>query len=325
MGRLGIGLVLPQRAILFGAAGWPDLIELARAVDRDHRFSSVWVGDSIMAKARPDPIATLGALAAATSRVRLGVGCMASFPLRDPVVFAAQWASLDSLSGGRMQLAVCTGIGLGGTSAREGAVWGVPDRERGARMAENMEICRRLWSEDDVSFAGRFRAFEHATIRPRPEQAPCPIWIAANPQPAMAEKPLRRVAKIADGFMLAEVRPGLFASLWPKLERCLQDAGRDPAEFPNIVYLNVNIARDRQTALEETGRFLNEYYGPVFTPEMAAGWTAAGTPRDCAGHLRRFADAGAKAVALRITAWDPRAQFDRLCNDVLPLLDNPSI
>ncbi len=321
MARIGFGLVLPQRAILFGAARWGDLLDLARAADRDPRFDSVWVGDSIMAKARPDAIATLGALAAATSRVRLGVGCMASFPLRDPVVFAAQWASLDSLSGGRMQLAVCTGIGLGGTSAREGAVWGVRDAERGARMAENIEICRRLWSEDDVSFAGRFRAFEHATIRPRPDQQPCPIWIAANPPPAMAEKPLRRVAKIADGFMLAQVRPGLFAALWPKLERYLRDEGRDPAAFPNIVYMNVNVAGDRRSALDETARFLNDYYGPVFSPEMTADWTAAGTPRECADHLRRFAEAGAKAIALRVTGWDQRTQFARLAGEVLPLLD----
>lgn len=322
MARIELGLVLPQRAILFGAAGWSDLLDLAIAADRDSRFGSVWVGDSLMAKARPDAIATLGALAAATSRVRLGAGCMASFPLRDPVVFAVQWASLDSLSGGRMQLAVCTGIGLGGTSAREGAVWGVRDAERGARMAENIEICRRLWSEDDVSFAGRFRAFEHATIRPRPDQQPCPIWIAANPQITMAEKPLRRVAKIADGFMVAQVRPALFAALWPKLERYLRDEGRDPAHFPNIAYMNVNVARDRQSALEETSRFLNEYYGPVFSPEMAAGWTAAGTPRECAGDLRRLADAGAKAIALRITGWDQRTQFERLVNEILPLLDD---
>jgi alkanesulfonate monooxygenase SsuD/methylene tetrahydromethanopterin reductase-like flavin-dependent oxidoreductase (luciferase family) len=322
MARIDVGLVLPQRAILFGAADWTDLLDLARAADSDARFGSLWVGDSIMAKARPDAIAILGALAAITRRVRLGVGCMASFPLRDPVVFAAQWASLDSLSDGRMQLAVCTGIGLGGTSAREGAVWGVPDTERGARMAENIEICRRLWTEDDVGFAGCFRSFDHATIRPQPTQRPCPIWIAANPQPAMAEKPLRRVAKIADGFMLAQVWPGLFATLWPKLERYLRDEGRDPDGFPTVAYMNINITRDRQSALAETKRFLEEYYGPVFSPEMTAAWTAAGTPAQCAEHLHELIKARAKAIALRITGWDQKAQFERLAGEVVPLIED---
>ena len=79
--------------------------ELARAADKNPRFESVWVGDSLMAKPRPDAITALGALTAVTSRLRLGVGCMASFALRDPLVFALQWGSLDLFSGGRMQLA----------------------------------------------------------------------------------------------------------------------------------------------------------------------------------------------------------------------------
>src|SRR5579872_5029368 len=122
--------------MLFGVAGWAEMLVLARAADQNPLFDSVWVGDSVMAKARPESLTSLGALTAATSRVRLGVGCMASFPVREPVIFAEQWANLDFISNGRMQLAVCTGIGLGGTSAKEGAVWGVRDSERGDRMAE---------------------------------------------------------------------------------------------------------------------------------------------------------------------------------------------
>src|SRR5215831_14999558 len=97
MAHTSFGLTIPQRAILFGASSWPELLELARAADKNLQFESVWVGDSLTAKPRPDAIAALGALVAVTSRVRLGVGCMASFALRDPLVFALQWASLDLL------------------------------------------------------------------------------------------------------------------------------------------------------------------------------------------------------------------------------------
>lgn len=144
--KIRFGLTLPQRAIPFGASTWPELLELARATDANQLFDSLWVGDSVMAKARPDSVALLGALTSVTTRLRLGVGCMASFAVREPVVFAEQGASLDLISQGRMQLAVCTGIGLGGTSAKEGAIWGVKDSERGQRMAENRAICRKLWS-----------------------------------------------------------------------------------------------------------------------------------------------------------------------------------
>lgn len=314
------GFTIPQRATLFGATTWAEMLDLAGVADENPLFASLWVGDSLMAKARPEAVALLGALTSSTSRLRLGVGCMASFALREPVMFAEQWATLDYISKGRMQLAVCTGIGLGGTSAREGAVWAVRDSERGERMAENIAICRRLWNEEQVSFAGKYRSFEDARINPKPVQKPCPIWIAANPRPALSGKPLRRVAEIADGWMLAQVWPGLFGKLWPKLEGYLRANGRDPETFPNIAYHNVNIAKDRASALEETMRFLHEYYGPVFSAEQAQGWTALGTPEECAADLKQLMRSGAKTITLRITGWNQRAQFQRLVDEVLPFV-----
>jgi alkanesulfonate monooxygenase SsuD/methylene tetrahydromethanopterin reductase-like flavin-dependent oxidoreductase (luciferase family) len=321
--RTAFGLTLPQRATLFGAATWDQLLGLARAADRNDLFDSVWVGDSVMAKPRPDALALLGALSAATTRVRLGVGCMASFALREPVLFAQQWSTLDFISHGRMQLAVCTGIGLGGTSAKEGAVWGVRDSERGARMAENAAICRKLWSEEQVTFAGKFRSFNDASVSPKPIQRPCPIWIAANPRPALSGKPLRRVAELADGWMAAQVWPGLFSALWSRLSKHLIAAGKDPQVFPNIAYHNINLGDDRASALDETRRFLQEYYGPVFSAEQAEGWTAAGTPNECIEDLNRLVRAGAKAITLRITGWNQRDQLDRIVAEVLPYVDSP--
>jgi alkanesulfonate monooxygenase SsuD/methylene tetrahydromethanopterin reductase-like flavin-dependent oxidoreductase (luciferase family) len=297
------------------------MIALAREADRIALFDSVWVGDSVMAKPRPDSISLLGALSAATTRVKLGVGCMASFPIRDPIVFALQWATLDLISGGRMVLAVCTGIVAGGVSAREGSAWGIKDTARGNRMAENIEICRRLWSEDRVSFHGKYHSFDDVTVTPRPIQQPCPIWIAANPQPHEAEKPLRRVVRIADGWMSANAFPGLFAANWEKLEVYLKEAGKDPATYPTIAYHNVNINPDRAAALEESKRFLDEYYGPVFAPPMVEGWTAAGTPKQCAEDLRAIARSGAKTITLRITSWDQAGQLQRLVHEVLPLVN----
>jgi len=202
-----LGFTIPQRGIFFGVGTWPQMLELAREADRNPRFDSVWVGDSVMAKPRPESTALLGALASATSRVRLGVGCMASFPLRDPIVFAYQWATLDLISAGRMQLAVCTGIVAGGVSAREGAVWSMKDTQRGNRMAENLAICRRLWSEREVNFEGKFRSFQGVTIEPRPVQQPCPIWIAANPAPQTGEN----CRRLDDGQSVSEIIRDLLA------------------------------------------------------------------------------------------------------------------
>jgi alkanesulfonate monooxygenase SsuD/methylene tetrahydromethanopterin reductase-like flavin-dependent oxidoreductase (luciferase family) len=317
--KVSFGLTIPQRGVFFDIATWSQMLALAREADKNPLFDSVWVGDSVMAKPRPESVALLGALSSATERVRLGVGCMASFPIRDPIVFAYQWATLDLISSGRMQLAACTGIVAGGVSAKEGSIWNIKDGARGNRMAENIAICRRLWAEDNVTFIGKYRSFEDVTITPRPVQQPCPIWIAANPPPNQCEIPLRRVARIADGWMTVQIFPGMLGALWSKLSTYLSDEGKDPATFPNIAYHNININPDRIAALEESKRFLDLYYGPVFAAPMVEAWTAAGTPTQCADHLRALIHDGAKSITLRITSWDQRKQYDRLVKEVLPL------
>jgi alkanesulfonate monooxygenase SsuD/methylene tetrahydromethanopterin reductase-like flavin-dependent oxidoreductase (luciferase family) len=85
-----------------------------------------------------------------------------------------------------------------------------------------------------------------------------------------------------------------------------------------MAYHNVNHSPSRQAALEESKRFLDEYYGPVFSPAMVEAWTAAGSPAECVEHLRALARDGAKTITLRITGWQQEEQFARLVNDVLP-------
>src|SRR5579872_5677749 len=99
-----IGLTLPNRGVLFGVTTAAQMLEMAEIADRSEQFQSVWVGDSLFGKPRMESIALLSGIAARTKRVRLGPACMASFPLRDPVLLAYQWASLDLLSEGRTVL-----------------------------------------------------------------------------------------------------------------------------------------------------------------------------------------------------------------------------
>jgi alkanesulfonate monooxygenase SsuD/methylene tetrahydromethanopterin reductase-like flavin-dependent oxidoreductase (luciferase family) len=323
MNTTSFELTLPQRGVLFGIGTLPDLIALACEAESGGLFDSIWVGDSLFAKPRPDSLTLLGGLATATQRVRLGVGCMASFPVRDPIVFAYQWGTLDLLSQGRMLLAACTGIVAGGASAHEGAHWGVTDRERAARLEENMQICRRLWSEEKVSFRGAFHSFEDVTVQPRPVQQPCPIWIASNPRPIpgkshLWQRALRRVARLADGWMTVQMAPNMLASNWETICTLLQEEGRDPATFPNMAYHNINLQADRQAALEESKRFLDAYYGPVFSPPMVESWTAAGTPQQCIEHLQALVRDGARSITLRLTSWHQTEQYKRLVHEVLP-------
>src|SRR5215475_16133141 len=103
------GLSLPNRGVLFGATSVDELIEVSEAAEASGAFDSVWVGDSLFAKPRLESLVLLSAIAARTRRVRLGTCCLSTFPLRDPIFLAAQWAALDQVSHGRMILGACIG------------------------------------------------------------------------------------------------------------------------------------------------------------------------------------------------------------------------
>ncbi|WP_214409185.1 LLM class flavin-dependent oxidoreductase [Sphaerisporangium fuscum] len=314
------GLLIPQRGARFGLDSLDRLLRLAVDAEDSGLFGSVWVGDSLTAQPRADSLSLLGALGAMTGRVRLGTACLASFSLRDPALLAYQWATLDQISNGRMVLGACTGLVSGGVSAREGAHWGVADRERAPRLEENIEICRRLWTGKPVDFDGRFHSYQGISVDPTPVQDPCPILIAANPwEPRFAERAMRRVATMADGWMTAGSWPGLFEALWGLLRDQLAEAGRDPDTFPVVAMHNINIGPDRDECLAETGRFIAVHENDDEVPApMLEAWTAAGPPGRCAADLSGLLAKGAGHIVLRITSWDQRGQLRRLVEEVLP-------
>ncbi len=319
---VSFGITIPQRGAFIGVAPLPELLTLAVRAEETGLFDSVWVGDSLTAKPRPESLTLLGALAGMTERLRLGVGCMASFPVRDPATFAYQWATLDQISEGRMVLAACTGIvSAAGASASEGRNFGgVRDVDRPRRMVENIEICRRLWRGETIDHEGT-SSYSQLRIEPVPVQDPCPIWIAANPAPGRYwERSLRRVATVADGFQTCVMAPGVLAAMRDEVATHLVDVGRDPDTFPVMAYHNVNIGPDRSSCLAETQDFLDAYYGPVFTEEATRWWTAAGPPEACVEQLQDLIDQGATEITLRCTSFDQKGQFDRLVGEVLPAL-----
>src|ERR1700731_856291 len=113
---------------------------------------------------------TLGFLAAVTKRIGLSTGILIA-PQRQTGVIAKQAAEVDILSGGRLRL----GIGVGWNHV-EYAALGVDWKTRGARQAEQVQVLRRLWSGDLVSFTGRFHNLQDVSIVPPPVQRPIPIW-----------------------------------------------------------------------------------------------------------------------------------------------------
>ncbi len=331
MARSPFGLTLANRAVVLGAIRARDLLDLAVAAEASGAFDAVWVGDSLLAKPRLESVTLLSALAGATRRVRLGVGCLATFVHRHPVLFAHQWASLDQLSDGRAWLAVC----LGGpdeqsrAQALEHRVMGVAAGERVGRLEEGITILRKLFGGREVSHQGRFHRFEGVTLEPRPVQQPCPIWIASNPTgltwkggasaaAEVVERAFRRVARYADGWMTNKLSPEEFRRQWARITAMAREEGRDPAQLGSALYHNININEDRQAALEESKKFLDTYYTSSFSPAFVEGWTVAGSPKQCVEQLRAYLEAGLDHVALRLTSWDQRGQLRRFLEEVAP-------
>src|ERR1700740_512205 len=137
------GLTLPNRGVIIGATTVEEMLEMAQWAD-GAGWDSVWVGDSIFAKPRLDAIALLGAIAARTKRVRLGPACFASTPLRNPLLLAYQWASLDFMSNGPTVFVACQGQpeAGGGAFDKEFDALRVDPASRMRRMEEAIEIMR---------------------------------------------------------------------------------------------------------------------------------------------------------------------------------------
>ena len=188
-----------------GFGGWPfpekdpgllwEYADEAEALNID----SIWLSDRIVSSVMSmEPIVALSFLAARTSKLKFGTSVLA-LPLRNPAVLAKEIATLDFLSGGRMLPA----IGLGTEDEREFEACGSRKSQRAGRTDEAIQIMRLLWSEDNVSFQGRYFTLNEVTIEPKPVQEELPpIWIGGR-----SEAALRRVAKLGDGWLVSQATP----------------------------------------------------------------------------------------------------------------------
>lgn len=322
--KVRFGLTLSNRGVITGAATLEDLYSLARLADQEPAWDSVWVGDSILAKPRLDALVLLGALAAITERVKLGPACMASTPLRDALLLAYQWASLDFLSGGRTIFVACQGQPGpgGGQFEEEFAAFRVDPSSRMRRMEEAIEILRLTSSQENVSYHGEYNSFDGVTILPRPIQQPIPIWVTANPpvdKPKMRERALRRVARLGDGWMTTMNTPESFAANLQAIEHYAREEGRELGpDFEACLYYNINVNEDREAAFQEAKRYLDAYYGVDYDRALVERWVALGTPDECIEQIRAFVEAGATTITLRLASYDQQGQFERVTREVLP-------
>jgi alkanesulfonate monooxygenase SsuD/methylene tetrahydromethanopterin reductase-like flavin-dependent oxidoreductase (luciferase family) len=319
------GVILPNRGVVLGLTTVKALLAQAEAAEAIPLIDSVWVGDDLFINRRVDSLTLLAAIAGRTERVLLGPACMGSFALREPRVFAYEWASLDVIANGRTRLVVCSGGGQNANWPAEEAIMGIDPKTRRRRMVEHMAVLRHLWSKDGAPFDGQFFRFSGATLEPKPVQNPCPIWLGTNGvalpdgrDAGASEIALNRMAQHADGWMTIGVSPGGFARSWQRIHAIAREHERDPSGFGNVLFHHINLGVDQGAAVDEAMRFLHPYQGPDMTAERLLTRGAFGTAAECIAQLRQYRDAGCERVAFRLCGTgDPIEQLRRIADEVL--------
>jgi alkanesulfonate monooxygenase SsuD/methylene tetrahydromethanopterin reductase-like flavin-dependent oxidoreductase (luciferase family) len=316
------GISLPNRGALFGLTDVDELIETAKLAEQSGVFESVWFGDSLIHKPRLEAITMLAAVASHTKKVRLGTICMASFPVRHPVLLAIQWASLDQISKGRALLGVC----IGGGHEGELRAFGVKREERVGRMKEGIELLRQIWSDKEVVHRGKYYTLEGYNIVPKPVQKPPPIWIAVSPEREQAgdkivDQAMRRVGALGDGYITMGVTAEELGKRLKVIEQTAAEIGKDLSGFEVSIHGMVNINNSKRAAYAQAKDYFNHYYGPTYPSEsLIKVWLAHGPPKDCAGLIQEWIDMGITTPVLRFTSNDQLGQITRFIEEVLPLL-----
>lgn len=272
-------------------------------------FDSGWTQENTLsASPQLGPIETMTYAAACTQQLRLGCVVFVT-TLHSPAHLAKSIATLDQLSGGRIDV----GVGTGGKQ-RPFAAFGMTSERYVARFTEGVALMKALWTQPSVTFDGEFWQLSDAAMEPKPAQKPYPpIWFGASGEPA-----LRRAVRLGDGFFGAGSTPtARFADQVQLVRATVAEYGRDPADFPIAKRLYIAVDDNASRARSRINDAMEQLYGRR-VPDIEAA-AVAGTPADCAAEVSKAANAGAELV-LFTTMFDQAEQAERLAAEVIPLV-----
>ncbi len=290
------------------------VIDMARTAE-SAGLDSVWVGDSLTAKPRLEPLTTLTAVAMNTRRVRLGTAVLLA-ALRHPVRLAHHAATLDFVSGGRLVLGAGVGGAFNDAQRREWQSVSVDARSRASRFEEVVEITRRLTTGRAIGFAGRHFTLDDVSIAPAsPQAGGVPFLIAAHWR-AGRERQFERVARLGSGVISISDYPDEYGKVIGSVHRHADAMGREGDSLEKSFYMTVNIGDDGDEAAKEADRFLNMYYGMNMWGDR---WGPYGAPETIADRIRAYESADAETMIVRFASFDQPRQLRRFLDEIAPL------
>ncbi|MBS0540622.1 MAG: LLM class flavin-dependent oxidoreductase [Proteobacteria bacterium] len=265
-------------------------------------FDSLWVGDSLLARPRHDPLTLLAAVAARTRRAELGTAVLLP-ALRNPVVLAHQVATLDRISEGRFILGV--GIASDVPNIRaEFTAAGVPFEKRVGTLVEGIALARALWTGEPVDWDGRWK-MKGAVLGPTPHRpGGPPVWIGGSVAAAR-----ERTGRLFDGWFPNAPSASDYAGQWAEVKDAARAAGRDPEALTGAMYLTLSIDDDKARAEATINSYLERYYGQRPDVMRKRQMCYAGPASGAAQWLDAYAKAGASHLVLRL-AGDHERQLE---------------
>ncbi len=315
---LKLGVLLPTRGLVMRDEQPENanlVLEMAQRAEAAG-LDSVWVGDSLTAKPRLEPLTTLAAIATQTQRVRLGTAVLLP-ALRHPVLLAQMVGTLDLISGGRTVLAVGAGGAFNEAQQREWHIAGVDPRRRGRRMEEVMQVVKALGTGHLGSHQGRHFQLEDLQMRPvSVQEGGVPVLFACHLR-AKRDAQFRRAARLGDGFISISEPPSEFAEVGQRVTKYTEEYGRDPSRMQRVFYMTVNLNEDPAEAESEADRWIRLYYSLNFWRDLWGPW---GPPEELEKSILAYKAAGATTVIVRFASFSPLEQFQTFVDKVLPML-----
>jgi probable F420-dependent oxidoreductase len=322
-GGRGIPLsVTPGPALTFGCTvnvDAPHVADFARRAE-DLGYDRVVAGEHVQDGNPPRPtllaLPVMAAAAGATRRIRVMTGIVIA-PLYHPVLLAKLVATVDQVSGGRLDL----GIGLSGQRGTriEYDILGVPVETRGRRANEVLHVMRRLWAEEHVTHEGEFFRFEDATLLPRPAQKPHPpVWVGGR-----SEAAIKRAGTLGDGWLPYLYTVHRLKQSNEAVRAYGEAAGRDMRRYRFGVVQPTAVADDPDEALALAIANVGQRYATRerSAEDIARGLCITGTARDCVKAVEDRADAGVRDFVFTFLGGDEdgiRRQMEIVAHQVLP-------
>jgi probable F420-dependent oxidoreductase len=276
-------------------------------------YDSVWVWDHVLLGVDPnfpiiDSLTTLTGIAARTKRIKMGTGILV-LPLRNAVGLAKQLSSMDQLSDGRLIMGMASGW-----YKREFDAMGVPFEKRGKIMDENLEIMRRLWTEESVSGTYMRHNISKAVMYPKPAQPKIPLLIGGYAEPV-----LKRAGVSGDGWLTYFYRPSDFKKSWDKIVNFAKEGGKDPSTLLNASQLPIRIGKSRQEVEAGMLDWLNKEWDFPANSDCSRESAVMGSVDECVAQLREHIAMGVQKIIFVPYKYEPD-QIEMIAREIIPRL-----